>query len=536
MGGSKSKSVHPDVLFMENKCPGAGQTFDRWKKLGFSGQLKTCDILKLQSDLQLEKLKTNKKKKKEKLEREITLSKAWLEESERRDGQRKEREKKKQQKKDEKLVAGLVKEDEETVVSRTREVQRKEEQEVSEGTPNREQQKVEPPCFLTPEQREYYTRLARQRREERERRFNDTENMRKFLEQGGIKKRGAKEKSKEIYPVSAVERHERDFRPGHDMTEEIERCDDCGPTHVTVCPLIEVANPRFGQPTGEQDDRGGPIVDVEPTMLVYRPWSNHDRKKATSGIPHPKDGLNEFINGMQGLRVSYRLNGTELQQCLQDVLTSDWGRVRGDYIGLDTRGSPLTYDSPDMLRQIADLLDRVRLEWPVRVDYAAIGETKQKEGELAAEYRHRLERVFRANSGIQQDEAEESPYQQQLKMHFLKGLLPPLRHHVEKHWVDQNTGSVTQAVNQATHAEGVQKRKQTQSSVYVTENLEAYSHRQNYLRGRGRGRGRGHWRRHYHTRTEDSDQLQKNREQKLCFICHQPGHIARECRHKPPQA
>uniref|UniRef100_A0A3Q1BX66 CCHC-type domain-containing protein n=1 Tax=Amphiprion ocellaris TaxID=80972 RepID=A0A3Q1BX66_AMPOC len=52
---------------------------------------------------------------------------------------------------------------------------------------------------------------------------------------------------------------------------------------------------------------------------------------------------------------------------------------------------------------------------------------------------------------------------------------------------------------------------------------------------RGRGRGKGHLRGHYQTRTEDSDQQQKDREQKLCYICHKPGHIARECRHKPTQ-
>lgn len=75
-----------------------------------------------------------------------------------------------------------------------------------------------------------------------------------------------------------------------EYNDEIEDCEDCGPrpTTQTLCPLIEIANPRFGQPTGEQDGQGRPRVDQEPTMLVYRPWSAHDRRRATKRHTTPQ--------------------------------------------------------------------------------------------------------------------------------------------------------------------------------------------------------------------------------------------------------
>uniref|UniRef100_A0A669BSM8 Reverse transcriptase RNase H-like domain-containing protein n=1 Tax=Oreochromis niloticus TaxID=8128 RepID=A0A669BSM8_ORENI len=92
-------------------------------------------------------------------------------------------------------------------------------------------------------------------------------------------------------------------------------------------------------------------------------------------------------------------------------------------------------------------------------DYGKIGETKQKENESASDFLDRLRPVFRQNSGLEYDEGVNTPFEQQLKNAFLKGLLPKVRAHVDKHWVTQNTGSLADALQHAEHAVKVQKNK-----------------------------------------------------------------------------
>lgn len=105
------------------------------------------------------------------------------------------------------------------------------------------------------------------------------------------------------------------------------------------------------------------------------------------------------------------------------------------------------------------MYERIRTILAPRPDYAKIGETKQKENETASDFLDRLPPVFRQNSGLEYTEGPETPYQQQLKNAFLKGLLPKVRAHVDKHWVTQNTGNLPDALQYAEHAVKVQKNK-----------------------------------------------------------------------------
>lgn len=103
--------------------------------------------------------------------------------------------------------------------------------------------------------------------------------------------------------------------------------------------------------------------------------------------------------------------------------------------------------------------ERIRTTLAPRPDYEKIGETKQKENESASDFLDRLRPVFRQNSDLEYDEGVNTPFEQQLKNAFLKGLLPKVRAHVDKHWVTQNTGSLADALQHAEHAVKVQKNK-----------------------------------------------------------------------------
>ncbi|KAE8297885.1 hypothetical protein D5F01_LYC02364 [Larimichthys crocea] len=338
--------------------------------------------------------------------------------------------------------------------------------------------------------------------------------------------------------------HEERFRPGLNNSDH--GSDDASDNengtskhgHRDMYPLVQVANPRYGQAMGEDGQ-----LDPNPTMLVYRPWSAHDRKKATSDIARPSaqgGSAEEFIREMRGVCDSYMLNGHEIYDCLRDVLKNDWCRVSGDFNGSDANGGPRPNGDNDLQLALNALYDRVRAMWPPRVDYSKIGETQQKEDESPADYRYRLEVVFQANSGIQPNNDANSPYQQQLKMHFLRGLKPEIKSRIDKTWVHKNTGSVAQAVEQAMHADSVIKEKNKRATFTVDEAAgtvtvayqgRAYGGRrggQNRDRGKGRGRGGGRYQqnRDNHRETQKEKDMRENN----CYKCHRPGHLARVCK------
>lgn len=76
--------------------------------------------------------------------------------------------------------------------------------------------------------------------------------------------------------------HEIDFHPRRSDHGSEEGCNSRGshpdpppPSSTLACPLVEVANPRYGTLLG--DSHGGGRDD-RPTILVYRPWTHKDRQ------------------------------------------------------------------------------------------------------------------------------------------------------------------------------------------------------------------------------------------------------------------
>jgi hypothetical protein len=82
-------------------------------------------------------------------------------------------------------------------------------------------------------------------------------------------------------------------------------------------PLIELPNPQAG------------IEDNEPTVRVYRPWTQRDVEMAVEGIPHPKTGMAGFERHLNGLASSFRLNTGEVERAVRTIVGKDWFAVRG---------------------------------------------------------------------------------------------------------------------------------------------------------------------------------------------------------------
>ncbi|MED6263000.1 hypothetical protein ATANTOWER_032793 [Ataeniobius toweri] len=97
--------------------------------------------------------------------------------------------------------------------------------------------------------------------------------------------------------------------------------------------------------------------------------------------------------------------------------------------------------------------------------------------------------VFKRNSGLQHINADDSPYQQQLKNALQANALPTIRNWVTKHNIDLPTCSVSSWQNWAMHAEKVVsgKKKQPPTDTFYAEDDIFYAG----VVSRGRGRMRG---------------------------------------------
>lgn len=268
---------------------------------------------------------------------------------------------------------------------------------------------------------------------------------------------------------------------------------------------------------------------TDPRSLL---WTHKDRQNVIKGIPLIQEGYEPWQVAVREVITQWHLNGHEVIQLFQDCLGLSWGRIRGDFTGSLPDGRAFPPGHADLQAALIPVFDRARQQLAPKANYGKIDQVKQSNTENPHEYMDRLRPVFRQNSGLNYADDPQSPYQQQFKRAFIKGLLPSIRSHVEKYWVTQDTGTVDEALQYANHAQTVVKNKE-KASVFALDTdtvFTAFSGSGGYrgvFRGqrRGRGmhrgeaRGRGRFR-----QTPNSDF------NITCWECGKRGHFARDCK------
>lgn len=289
------------------------------------------------------------------------------------------------------------------------------------------------------------------------------------------------------------------------------------PEMADTYPMIEVANPN----AGEQGEG--------PTLLVFRTWTIEDVKKAVEGVTSHREDPERFFEDMENLRRSYHLNGNETQQAWMQAMGTDWHHVRGDWNPLHNDWI-LAHDAVELGNRVERLGGRVTARFRRRANYVEIGRIEQKEDELFDEYKIRMEKVFRTQSGLVDDGAENGVYRQQLKNALHAGSLENIYHWVQKYHIQFPTATLDDYISHALHAEKVTKGKKTQKGktggsevfyhdldeVLFQRELGGGIYRRRNMRGRG-GRGRGQYR------------GWQNLGGRGCWSCGEEGHLARDC-------
>ncbi|CAI5644600.1 unnamed protein product [Oreochromis niloticus] len=519
--GNKQAKLTPDEEWLEKQQTGAGRiSANRWrnpqkaKNFSWEGKCNPSAVTQLKASLKQEITLTKDPKKKLKRKEEYKLFQAWETEAERRTENKKKKGEKKKQ-----LAAALIAPDDETTK------QARAEQKPPLTNPHN--------SLLNPSVKPFTPTAEK---------TTSIKPKKSSLKRSPIATRAMTTKSTNAHKntQAMLAEHETDFHPGRsDYGSEEERDSrgshpDPPPPSTLACPLVEVANPRYGTLLG--DDQGG-SRDNRPTIFVYRPWTHKDRQNVVKGIPAIQEGYESWQTAVREVITQWHLNGHEVIQLFQDCLGLSWGRIRGDFTGSLPDGRAFPPGHADLQAALIPVFDRARKQLAPKASYGKIGQVKQSDTENPHEYMDRLRPVFRQHSGLEYADDPQSTYQQQLKRAFIKGLLPRIRTHVEKHWVTQDTGTVDEALQYADHAQTVVKNKE-KASVFALDTdtdtaFTAFSGSGGYRGGfrgqkkgrgmhRGGARGRGRFR---HTPNSGCNTT--------CWECGKKGHLARDCKSTP---
>ncbi|KAM8741686.1 uncharacterized protein AB9X84_018994 [Acanthopagrus schlegelii] len=245
-----------------------------------------------------------------------------------------------------------------------------------------------------------------------------------------------------------------------------------------------------------------PMVEVAGSegrvQLVYRPWTYSDMKDAAASLPDVRNGGADFAVQLITFCRQFKPTTAELQRLLMVQMGTTWARVAGDYPVEDIRVENSDWASDDNLVYkdvIGGLCYRIRQTFPLKLDMGKISACKQRDDELLADYLVRLTAVHTTHSGLAKPRVmggihEVTPWEAQLRDHFMNGMKPEISRMVREQCVNWDNANLETVEERANHAEKFLNDEKNRKATGLTERLQlaqlaCYEHQ---ARGRKRGR------------------------------------------------
>ncbi|XP_048049048.1 uncharacterized protein LOC125269967 [Megalobrama amblycephala] len=120
---------------------------------------------------------------------------------------------------------------------------------------------------------------------------------------------------------------------------------------------------------------------AEGPVWVERPWDLEELRNVTTALPDPEKGVERFISAVTNVDVTYKPTGRDWSAIFSARLGLKWTEVRG--AGEDAFNPALQRldeggtETQEWRVQWTAMLERLRLAYPLRPDWAAIANTKQ---------------------------------------------------------------------------------------------------------------------------------------------------------------
>lgn len=112
--------------------------------------------------------------------------------------------------------------------------------------------------------------------------------------------------------------------------------------------------------------------DPNNPMYVYCPWSAEDVKKATEGILHPQVNVQAFEQGLRNLHESFRLNESELETAVSQIVVADWCMISENWNPNDGQGCAIEYPHKSLNQRLTQFIYRTKNRYQARANWTKI--------------------------------------------------------------------------------------------------------------------------------------------------------------------
>ncbi|KAL0154410.1 hypothetical protein M9458_050303, partial [Cirrhinus mrigala] len=212
-----------------------------------------------------------------------------------------------------------------------------------------------------------------------------------------------------------------------------------------------------------------PMVEVsgpDGAMMVFRPWTVNDMKEAMAHLPNPEEAGDRFSIELITFCKEFSPTMYELRRLLAVKLgASKWHKVSGKLRGEDYRRVSSSWTdetNANYCTAVVELVEGIKVAFPVRVDTSRIGNCCQTREESVQDYYHRLYETFNKHSGLEEpDDRGNQPdtWECHLRSWFLNGLRPEIVQEVKCNYIEWKNGRLTAISAHALHAEEQQTMK-----------------------------------------------------------------------------